>query len=1307
MKNFTLVRSLIIATFAVAFLFSAGFAANEVKLVPGAQNSLSVNESSYARLQVTNTVNDLNFLEVTSSKGLFEELLVPGYSKTNTAGDPQLPVLSKLIEIPADATPEVKVLSYDVKEYNLADWGIVNKLFPTQPPQPKNREAGEIVFNASTYALNQFTGGELATVEVSGYLRGVRLGNLVISPIQYNPVTNTIRVYNNLVVDVRFTGANLSKTTGTRALYDSPYFRSIYKDVINLQPVTTDSRDTLSKPPIKYVIVSDPMFQAQLQPFIQWKTKKGFTVVEAYTDDPAVGNTFNSIKAYLQGLYTSATPDDPAPTFVLFVGDVDQVPAYNCGAHVSDLYYCEYNGDYLPEVYYGRFSATSTSELQPQIDKTLEYEQYLMPDPSFLGECVMVAGHDPSYGPLYGNGQINYGTTYYFNEAHGLLSHTYLQPEPSGGNYAQNIRSNVSDGVAFANYTAHGSPSGWADPSFSINDVANLQNAHKYPLMVGNCCQSSTYNQNCFGEALLRAQNKGAVGYIGASDYSYWDEDFYWGVGTGPIVVNPTYETTGLGSYDRTFHDHGEPMTEWYSTQDQMVFAGNLAVQASNSGMKQYYWEAYCLMGDPSLMIYYSVPPAMQTTYAPLLPLGSADFEIETEPYAYIAITRNNVIHGVAEADENGHAVMSIIPFTDPGYADIVITKQNFQPFIDSVLVASPEGPYLLLNSYQFNDDGGNNNQLPEFGEPLDLNLTVVNYGNAAAVNTLATISTTDPYLTVTEPTFTWPLIPSQQTESVSNVFGIDIADYLPDMHQANLTLTLQADTAEFTYQLPITLYAPLLQADNITIDDAAGGNGNGIIEPGETIQVYVNTENVGHCASSDVLAQMAYFGAYITGNTQIQNLGPIAAGGSAIANYSFTVSPDAPLGYEFSMYYVANSGPYNVISGLYLTVGQQIEDFETGTLSKYNWKFAGSAPWTIDNSVKYEGSYSARSGNIANSQKSEMYLDVNVITAGNISFYRKVSSEQGYDFLRFYIDDQLQGEWSGNSDWAQVTYAVTTGPHKLRWAYEKDEASIAFQDAAWVDYIMLPPFSENQNGPLNVYTTALPSHICAGTSSQLYVFATGGWGTYNYSWSPAASLNNPTVFNPVASPSGYTLYSVVVTSGTYSMTDYVEVFVDAAPTTPEVTISGDHLVSTPAYSYQWYDGDGIIQGATQQTYTPEHSNFFYVITGNAAGCNSEPSNQVYYGFTGTGSQVSSGLQVYPNPFAAQLKITYNATGKSNVRITLYDALGSEVAVICDQTMQQGVNTITWDGSSLPAGIYTCKVIEGSNSVVTKLIHIR
>jgi len=143
----------------------------------------------------------------------------------------------------------------------------------------------------------------------------------------------------------------------------------------------------------------------------------------------------------------------------------------------------------------------------------------------------------------------------------------------------------VSDGVSYVNYTAHGSETSWSDPYFSQANVNGLQNDGEYCLAVGNCCLTSSYDiAECFGETWLRAQNKGAIGYIGAANYSYWDEDYWWGVGAGPIVVNPTYETHGLGAYDGVFHDHGEAMTQWYVTNDALIFCGNIAVMEAARG---------------------------------------------------------------------------------------------------------------------------------------------------------------------------------------------------------------------------------------------------------------------------------------------------------------------------------------------------------------------------------------------------------------------------------------------------------------------------------------------------------------------------------------------------------------------------------------------------------------------------------------------------------------------------------------------------------------------------------------------------
>ena len=121
-----------------------------------------------------------------------------------------------------------------------------------------------------------------------------------------------------------------------------------------------DQKDVITTYPVKYVIISDPMFQAALQPLVDWKRKKGFLVVEEYTNNPAVGNTTTSIHTFVKDLYDNPT-DGVAPTYLLIIGDDGQVPSFNTGQHVSDMYYCEFdgNGDFYPEMYYGRLSATT------------------------------------------------------------------------------------------------------------------------------------------------------------------------------------------------------------------------------------------------------------------------------------------------------------------------------------------------------------------------------------------------------------------------------------------------------------------------------------------------------------------------------------------------------------------------------------------------------------------------------------------------------------------------------------------------------------------------------------------------------------------------------------------------------------------------------------------------------------------------------------------------------------------------------------------------------------------------------------
>lgn len=1040
--------------------------------------TLQIKENTYGSLVLINSlsIQDIQTLKVNTKKGMFSEFIIPEYGASNAIGDPKLPVMKKLIEIPVGATIKINTANSTYTDIKLSEMGALFPVMPAQPSVSKSDDPKNIEFkyNQAVYKSSQFLQHELVTVTPLGTMRGTNIGRLEIAPVYYNPVKKTLRIYTNLEVEIIFENADATATVEQKEKYYSPYFVPSLEKIFNYKALANKSNFT--KYPVKYVIVADTMFYNLLQPFVEWKTKKGFTVIQAYTNNASVGNTTTSIKSYLQNLYNAGTIADPAPSFVLLVGDIAQVPSFTGteGSHVSDLYYCEYTGDFLPEVYYGRFSATNTTQLRPQIDKTLEYEKFLMPQSTFLDSCVMIAGQDATFGPTHGDGQINYGTDTYFNAAHGIYSNTYLYA--ISGTSASQIIQDVSRGVCMANYTAHGGSDGWSSPSFNTADINTLTNNHKYPLMIGNCCLTLTFDDpECFGEALLRAENKGALGYIGGSNSTYWDEDYYWGVGyrsfSGNPPLHPTFMASTAGAYDGTFHDHGEAFGSWYVTQGQMVSAGNLAVTQSGNSSYSYYWEIYHLMGDPSLMVYYSDPPAMTVSYNALMPLGTTSFNITTNaPYAYAAISKGGVLYGAALADSTGNITVNLDPITVPGVADIVITRQNRKPYIGTVLVASPTGPYVLYTKNHVNTSG-NGDTLVDYNENVVLDVTLKNYGAASANAVNATLGTTDPYVTITDNSQSWGTINSNNASTQTNAYTFTTAGYVPDLHVAAFTLSIQdnnSNTWNSAYNL--TILAPNLLIGDFSINDSLGNNDH-MFDPSENCKIEILSSNTGHSNAAATTGTLTTTNPDITITNSVFNFNSLDKGTTAKAVFDINVSPTLPDSAVVDFVYTLQSGSYIKTAYYSINVGQAMEDFETGDFTKFEWQFGGDIPWTITNVSPYEGVYMARSGAISDNQTSEMYVNMEVLAADTISFWKKVSCEHStwvnnwYDYLDFLIDGTSIDKWDGiDASFTKAAYPVTAGYHTFKWIYNKDVSVADGEDCAWLDYIIFPPVMKSSS---------------------------------------------------------------------------------------------------------------------------------------------------------------------------------------------------------------------------------------------------
>ncbi|MBU0985298.1 MAG: hypothetical protein KKA42_15595 [candidate division Zixibacteria bacterium] len=1035
-------------------------------------------ESKGDGLSLELNVGTVQFNTVNTKEGSFSLMTADGLGRSYNIGEPNLPHLRKLIAIPEGCVLKARVVSSETQELSLNDMGLTELLMPAQPSLSKSDDPESVPFefNRSTYLVDDFYAQPTVEVEIMGTMRGVRLGRITVNPIAYNPVNNKVRVHTKLTVQVDFENPDWTATEDKLATGHSPVFEPIFKQILNytsFQAQAAKDFVDLTKYPVKYLIVSDPMFEAQLQPFIEWKTKKGFTVIEAYTGTGAgqIGTTNTQIKSYIQGLYEAGTEIDPPPSFVLLVGDAQQIPPFDgIDGHITDLRFFEFSdpADDFPEIYYGRFSAQTTAQLQPQIDKTLEYEQYLMPDPSYLANVTLVSGYD-SYGNdlTFGNGAINYGSNEYFNTAHGINANVWLSPASNSGTAPADIRQTVSDGISLYNYTAHCSHDGHATPSFESSHIPALTNYHKYLLGIGNCCTPNTfgtdYSTPCFGEAFLQIADKGGIGYIGATDNTYWDEDYYWAVGYKPVVASgPAYDPNHIAAFDGMWHTHGEPMTSHYVTNSAIVFAGNIGVTEGGSRIT-YYWESYMLMGDPSLMTYVGLPTENSVSHDASFMFTSTSITVNADPESYVAISMDGVLYGAAFVDSSGSVDVPITAFPSPGTADVVVTAQNREPYMATVPVIAPSGPYCVYDLHTISDALGNNNGLVEPGEDITLGVQLKNVGPDDALDVTATISSSDIYVTITDDTEYYGTIAADNgTGYVLDGFAFTVAGDIPDGHRIDFDLEVTGTARDTWYgSFRVTAVGPNVEFVSVSINDVAGGNGNGILDPGETADLIVTLTNTGHGNAYGVEAQITESDQYLSITDDYALYGDLDSVGGTANNSSdvFTVSADSecPQGYAVNVDLGITAGLHTASANFSLTVGDRVviyfDDFSsnqgwTGLGGLGEWEMTapgglggdpsddhtpGTSNGVLGNDLTVGGTYS---NNLTQTHwVTSPMLDCSQITGLLMKYYHWIGCERNqYDHVYFEVFDgtdwvtiwENENTTLTSSSWTEANYDLS-----------------------------------------------------------------------------------------------------------------------------------------------------------------------------------------------------------------------------------------------------------------------------------------
>ncbi len=152
----------------------------------------------------------------------------------------------------------------------------------------------------------------------------------------------------------------------------------------------------------------------------------------------------------------------------------------------------------------------------------------------------------------------------------------------------------------------------------------------------------------------------------------------------------------------------------------------------------------------------------------------------------------------------------------------------------------------------------------------------------------------------------------------------------------------------------------------------------------------------------------------------------------------------------------------------------------------------SGNADWYKVTDVYYYGGDSARSGAIGNNSSTTIETSVTVGSTQSVKFYWKVSSEAGYDYLRFYIDGVEKAKIAGTVDWTQVAYNISAGTHTLKWSYIKDPYVASGSDCGWIDKLEIgapiaDPIAEAVDAPSLVFTLSGNANWFYQTTTTYY----------------------------------------------------------------------------------------------------------------------------------------------------------------------------------------------------------------------------
>ncbi len=596
---------------------------------------------------------DPHALQVVEDGGI-SEVRLPGASREFRAGLPDLPWITRTIDLPDG----MKVAGIQVTAVETVPLRSGVQILGAIVPKPGLGPIDRAAPDRALYARGVFLPESPVEFGAQGFEAGRGVAQLRVAPARWNPRTGALEAVTRAHVRITLEPTTEQPLRRERAVPWAAPGRGANADAAGATvagaprsagPFVPTQVPSLLGSPVEYVIITSEEMAPEFQRLADWKTQTGIPAVVrtmSFIRDeyPYGADDAERVRMFIRDAYSRW-----GTQWVLLGGDTQVVPTryvwttfYGGESIACDTYFSCLDGnwnadadsiygegymstsspgdsvDLYPEVYVGRAPSITLADAQHFVDRSIDYVRNPAMDYQnqvlFFAEVLFPQNWNPNLATsldgaelveevlpsLETNPSIHFARLYenYLDSRWepGALQETH-----------QTVLDSLNRGYNVAVHVGHGfrNVMSCGDGNITSADVAALSNGNRISNVYAINCTSNAIDFPCIGEDFLNAKNGGSVTNVGSTRFDF-----------------PTAGRSYQKEYFRLLYEDSVTAVGELQARQKLPFVGF----ANYDGVHRWTQMTLLLLGDPELRIYTGLPRTLSVLHPGTISTSNVDF---------------------------------------------------------------------------------------------------------------------------------------------------------------------------------------------------------------------------------------------------------------------------------------------------------------------------------------------------------------------------------------------------------------------------------------------------------------------------------------------------------------------------------------------------------------------------------------------------------------------------------------------------------------------------------------------------------